>query len=105
MTTDEQTAFLSSCLARAGADVMITPREIIRDYMSVLNILYQNPDVTFAEVAGSGVVTLKTAYNGENSPGESIPGENPSGEADSDGDGSAPPRDDGSAYSLEDIEL
>ena len=54
--------FLKICLDRAGADTMITPREIIRDYMTVLNILLQNPDTTFADVVGSGVVKLS---NGE----------------------------------------
>ncbi|MDD6800363.1 MAG: DUF2791 family P-loop domain-containing protein, partial [Firmicutes bacterium] len=50
--------FLKECLSRAGADTMITPREIIRDYMSVLNILLQNPETSFASVVGSGAVTL-----------------------------------------------
>ncbi len=44
--------FLKSSLSRAGADVMITPREIIRDYMSMLNILCQNPDLSASDVIG-----------------------------------------------------
>ena len=51
--------FLQICLSRAGADSMITPREMLRDYMTVLNILMQNPTVGFEEVVGSAV-TLKT---------------------------------------------
>ena len=47
------------CLGRAGADSMITPREMLRDYMTVLNILMQNPTATFEQVVGSAV-TLKT---------------------------------------------
>ena len=58
VTTEDMTVFLSVCLARAGADAMITPREIIRDFCTVLNILCQNPDVTFSEVMGGGAVTL-----------------------------------------------
>jgi hypothetical protein len=38
---------------------MITPREMLRDYMTVLHILMQNSNVTFEEVLGSAV-TLKT---------------------------------------------
>ena len=34
---------------------MITPREMLRDYMTVLNILMQNPDATFEQVVGSAV--------------------------------------------------
>lgn len=58
VTEEEMSAFLQNCLARAGADTMITPREIIRDYLSVLNILLQNPEVKFSSVVDSGVVTL-----------------------------------------------
>ena len=38
---------------------MITPREMLRDYMTVLNILMQNENVTFDEIVGSGAVSLK----------------------------------------------
>ncbi len=58
VTTGDMTAFLQLCLARAGADAMITPREIIRDYCTVLNILCQNADTTFTQVIGGGAVTL-----------------------------------------------
>ena len=61
VTTDDMTAFLRLCLARAGADAMITPCEIIRDFCTVLNILCQNPEATFADVIGQGVVTLSHA--------------------------------------------
>ena len=29
---------------------MITPREMLRDYMTVLNILMQNPDKSFSDI-------------------------------------------------------
>lgn len=48
VTPDEQARFLEICESRIGADTMITPREIIRDYLSLLNILYQNPEASFA---------------------------------------------------------
>ena len=55
ITEAEQLQFLSICLSRAGADSMITPREILRDYMTVLNILMQNEETDFARIV-SGVV-------------------------------------------------
>ena len=42
--------FLRISLSKAGADSMITPREMLRDYMTILNILFQNPEVSFDEV-------------------------------------------------------
>lgn len=44
---EQMTEFLTSSLARAGADEMITPREIIRDYVSLLELLFQNPRESF----------------------------------------------------------
>ena len=52
---EEMTEFLKLCLSRAGADSMITPREMLRDYMTVLNILMQNPQASFRDVIGSAV--------------------------------------------------
>ena len=59
ITEEEKQRFLSICLERAGADLMITPREMLRDYMTVLNILMQNEEATFDDIVGSGAVTLK----------------------------------------------
>ena len=33
-----------------GADRLLTPREVIRDFLTVLNIMLQNPGLSFAEV-------------------------------------------------------
>ena len=63
VTDEDMAAFLKICLERAGADTLITPREIIRDYITVLNILFQNPETTFSDVVGSGVVSLKHGDN------------------------------------------
>ncbi len=42
--------FLRSALDRAGAEEMVTPREIIRDFLSLLDILRENPEATFGEL-------------------------------------------------------
>ncbi len=42
--------FMRAALARAGAEEMITPREIIRDYLTLLNIMRDNPTVAFEEL-------------------------------------------------------
>lgn len=57
ITQDEQVKFLNICLGRAGADTMITPREMLRDYMTVLNILMQNEDAVFEDVVRSAIDT------------------------------------------------
>lgn len=65
----EMTEFLNLCLSRTGADSMITPREMLRDYITVLNILMQNPDASFRDVIGSAV-TLRPEPTGGESSGE-----------------------------------
>ena len=42
MTAEEMRDFLYFMLARAGADTMITPREIIRAYFTALGIVLQS---------------------------------------------------------------
>ncbi len=58
ISEEEQVKFLNICLERTGADIMITPREMLRDYMTVLNILMQNENACFDDIVG-GVVTLE----------------------------------------------
>lgn len=66
----EMVSFLNICLERAGANSMITPREMLRDYMTVLNILMQNPEAAFADIIGTAV-TLKTVNEDDDAPQES----------------------------------
>ncbi len=47
LTPSQCETFLKTCLARAGAEELVTPREIIRDFLSLLDILRENPAVGF----------------------------------------------------------
>ena len=70
--TDEQIeTFLSGALAKAGAEELITPREIIRDYLTLLNILRDNPDADFDKLIAK--VTLETASEATVSPSDVKP--------------------------------
>jgi len=60
VTNDDLIGFLQLCYDKIGSDSMLTPREVIRDFLNVLNILLQNESLTFGEVIGSGAVTLKS---------------------------------------------
>jgi hypothetical protein len=51
--TDEQIQiFMQEVADRVGAEQLLTPREIVRDFIAILNILQQNPEQTFASVLG-----------------------------------------------------
>ena len=49
--------FIEIEFARIGADTHITPREVIRDFIEVLDIVYQNPDVKVRSLLGSDQFT------------------------------------------------
>ena len=63
VSREEMVEFLDICLSRIGADSMITPREIIRDYCTILNILLQNPGTQFVQVLNGGAVRLESRPN------------------------------------------
>lgn len=52
VTQEDLYAFLEIEFNRIGADEHITPREVIRDFIEVLDILYQNPEVKVKELLG-----------------------------------------------------
>ena len=58
MTQEDLVYFLTVEYNRVGAETHITPREIIRDFIELLNILHQNPQKTIAEVLGSNSFSM-----------------------------------------------
>ena len=52
ITSEEMIRFVKICSDRAGADTLITPREIIREYISLLDVMLQNPETSFKDVVG-----------------------------------------------------
>lgn len=48
LTDAEIEMFIRAALSKAGAEELITPREIIRDFLTLLNILRDNKNATFA---------------------------------------------------------
>ena len=72
--SDEQTVkFITRELSRAGADEMITPREIIRDFLTLLNIIRDNPNADFVKLvekqtAAESSVSVTDSYEQKNVP-------------------------------------
>ena len=52
MSERQLTAFMSEVLGRIGADALLTPRDVLRDFIFVLNLLHQQPDKTFESILG-----------------------------------------------------
>ena len=53
LTENDLVDFLKIEFARVGADTHLTPREVIRDFIELLDILCQNPDANVAELLQS----------------------------------------------------
>ena len=50
LTQDDLMQFIKIEYERVGANNNITPREVIRDFIELLDILYQNPNKTFGDI-------------------------------------------------------
>ena len=53
ITTEELASFIRIEYGRIGADQNITPREVIRDFIELLDLLYQHPEMTAGELLES----------------------------------------------------
>ncbi len=53
LVTDDLVSFIKVEYGRIGADQNITPREVIRDFIELLDLLYQNPAMTLAQLLES----------------------------------------------------
>jgi P-loop Domain of unknown function (DUF2791) len=50
LTNRELKEFVKEIVNRLGAEALLTPGEIVRDFISVLNVLHQNPGISFSEL-------------------------------------------------------
>ena len=71
VTEPDMVDFIQIEFSRIGADTHITPREVIRDFIQVLDIVYQNPGVKVRELLGSDRFTFaqNAVEEEETSPG------------------------------------
>ena len=53
VSEDRLAAFMQDIAGRIGADSMLTPREVLRDFIGLLNVLRQNPDADFDSLVKS----------------------------------------------------
>lgn len=71
VTQQDMVDFIEIEFGRIGADTQITPREVIRDFIEVLDIVYQNPGIQVRQLLGSGQFTYaQNAVNEEETGGD-----------------------------------
>lgn len=64
ITLDDRIFFIKAEFSRVGAAGNITPREMIRDFIELLNIAYQNPDKTLPQLMGEDDFKFSEGGNG-----------------------------------------
>jgi hypothetical protein len=60
VTEQDLVTFLQLEYGRVGADTHLTPREVIRDFVELLDILYQTPSLTIEQILGSQQLPSQT---------------------------------------------
>ena len=63
VTIREFNEFVQEIVNRLGAEALLTPGEIVRDFVSVLNILRQNPEISFTEIIHGSDFPLSAVGN------------------------------------------
>ena len=71
MSTADFVEFLQEVTNRLGAEALLTPGEIVRDFLSVLNILQQNPEISFSALLHSSI-QLTSADKDPNMDGDEL---------------------------------
>ena len=71
VTTEDLVSFIRIEYGRIGADQNITPREVIRDFIELLDLLYQNPKMNITELLTSDEFSyaVSDAVSDERDPG------------------------------------
>lgn len=66
VTDEDKLTFLKLYGERMGADSLLTPREVIRDFLTILNIMMQNTELSFGDI-----VNDKNSLSGSDSTADS----------------------------------
>lgn len=53
LTPAQLQEFTQEVTSRLGAKELLTPREVVRDFIEVLNLLQQNPEISFSQLIHS----------------------------------------------------
>ncbi|SHM26278.1 ATP-binding protein [Ruminococcus flavefaciens] len=65
ITQDDMISFIKLEFGRIGSDSHITPREVIRDFIELLDIAYQNTDINISEFISSELLSFAKPAIGE----------------------------------------
>lgn len=65
ITQEDMINFIKLEFGRIGSDSHITPREVIRDFIELLDIVYQNPEINISQFISSESLKLSSSSSDE----------------------------------------
>ncbi|MCR5601690.1 MAG: ATP-binding protein [Ruminococcus sp.] len=65
LTQEDMIAFIKLEFGRIGSDSHITPREVIRDFIELIDIVYQNPQINVGVFINSESMVFSKSQSGE----------------------------------------
>jgi len=65
LTDAELVGFMQIVVNRLGADELLTPREVLRDFTGILNYIHQNPGQSFSSVLGEDILRKPTVMSAD----------------------------------------
>jgi hypothetical protein len=65
VSDDDLIGFMRLALSRLGADELLTPREVLRDFTGILNYIHQNPEQSFMSMLGDDLLKIKSVTSEE----------------------------------------
>jgi len=65
LSKEELTYFIQNEYSRIGASQNLTPREVIKDFIEIMNIIYQNPKKTLKDILSGGDFVHASSENEE----------------------------------------
>lgn len=57
LSQEQLVHFMEEAVGRLGAEELLTPREVVRDFMDLLHTLHQHPEITFEQLVGEKLLS------------------------------------------------
>jgi len=72
VSDNELIGFMQIVANRLGADELLTPREVLRDFISILNYIHQNPESSFTSMLGEDLLKNVSVNSAETDDSEAV---------------------------------
>ena len=72
LSDEDFIGFMQIVANRLGADELLTPREVLRDFIGILNYIHQNPEQSFISMLGDDLLKAAAVNSAETNDSEAV---------------------------------